>query len=236
MEGHIVRLARIAGILYLLIFVTAGFSEGAVRGVLIDFHDPAATAANVLANADLVRLSVVSDAIAFIADAVVSVLLYLILVPVSKPLAMSAAVLRLIAHPAIALVNLVPYLGGLLVLDGTVDMSAFTADQTQALSMSFLQLHHYGYYLAGAMFGVHCILLGMLLVRSADFSNAIGYVMMAAAAGYLIEAFGNFLAPQYEDVYATIVLVPAVIGEFSVALWLLLKVGRTSPLPKGVQA
>ena len=236
MERSSVRTAQVAGILYLVIFVTAFFSEGAVRGALIDFSDPAATAANLVDNAFLVRLSVVSDATAFIADAVVSVLLYLILAPASKPLAMAAAALRLIAHPAIAVMNLVPYIGGLLVLDGTVDMTAFTPDQTQALSMSFLQLHHYGYYLAGAMFGVHCILLGVLLVRSVDFPNVIGYVMMVAAAGYLIEAVGNFLAPQHEEVYAMIVLVPAVIGEFSVAIWLLLKVGRWSPFPKGVEA
>lgn len=230
------RLARTAGILYLVIFVTAFFSEGAVRGAFIDFSDPAATAANLVDNAFLVRLSVVSDATAFIADAVVSVLLYLILAPTSKPLAMAAAALRLIAHPAIAVMNLVPYLGGLLVLDGTVDMAAFSPEQAQALSMSFLQLHHYGYYLAGTMFGVHCLLLGILLVRSVEFPKLLGYMMMVAAVGYLIESVGSVLAPQHEEVYAMIVLVPAVIGEFSVAIWLLLKVGRWSPFPKGVKA
>ena len=227
------RLARIAGILYLVIFVTAGFSEGAVRADLITYGDPAATAANLLDNSSLVRLSVVSDAVAFIADAIVSVLLYLILVPVSKPLAMSAAVLRLIAHPAIALVNLVPYLGGLLVLDGTVPMASFSAEQTQSISMILLELHHHGYYIAGAMFGVHCLLLGILLVRSVEVPRLIGYVMMLAAAGYLIESIGTFLAPQNHEAYAMIVLVPAVVGELSVALWLLLKVGRQSPLHTG---
>lgn len=236
MADSTARLARIAGILYLVIFVTAFFSEGAVRGAFIDFSDPATTAANLVDNAFLVRLSVVSDATAFIADAVVSVLLYLILAPASKPLAMSAAVLRLIAHPAIALVNLVPYLGGLLVLDGTVPMASFTPDQAQSISMLLLELHHHGYYIAGAMFGVHCFLLGILLVRSIEFPKLLGYVMMVAAAGYLIESVGNFLAPQHEDVYAMIVLVPAVIGELSLALWLLIKVGRQSPLPKGATA
>ena len=236
MERSRRRLALIAGLLYLLIFVTAGFSEGAVRADLIVYGDAETTAANLVGNADLVRFSVVSDAIAFIADAVVAVLLYLILVPVSRPLAMAAAVLRLIAHPAVALLNLVPYLGGLLVLDGTVPMAEFTVAQAQSISMMLLELHHYGYYIAGAMFGIHCLLLGVLLVRSVDFPSPIGYLMMVASAGYLIEAVGSITAPQYAETYAMIVLVPAVLGELSVALWLLLRVGRQSPNAKGAAA
>ena len=129
-----------------------------------------------------------------------------------------------------------PYLGGLLVLDGTVPMAEFTVAQAQSISMMLLGLHHHGYYIAGAMFGVHCFLLGILLVRSIEFPSPIGYLMMVASAGYLIESVGSITAPQYADTYAMIVLVPAVLGELSVALWLLLKVGRQNPMPKGAAA
>ena len=42
-------IARITGLLYLLIFVTAGFSEGFVRASLIVPGDATATAANIVA-------------------------------------------------------------------------------------------------------------------------------------------------------------------------------------------
>ena len=55
------RLARIAGVLYLLVGITGGFAEGFVEPKVYVAGDAAATAAAVVANAGLVRLGVVSD-------------------------------------------------------------------------------------------------------------------------------------------------------------------------------
>src|ERR1700736_1101145 len=55
------RVARIAGVLYLLVGIFGGFAEGFVEPKMYAAGDAAATAANVIANAGLVRLGVVSD-------------------------------------------------------------------------------------------------------------------------------------------------------------------------------
>src|SRR2546430_7817965 len=55
------RLARIAGVLYLLVGITGGFAEGFVEPKMYAAGNAAGTAANVVANAGLVRLGVVSD-------------------------------------------------------------------------------------------------------------------------------------------------------------------------------
>src|SRR2546423_12963431 len=55
------RLARIAGVLYLLVGIFGGFAEGFVEPKMYAAGDAAATAGNVVANAGLVRLGVVSD-------------------------------------------------------------------------------------------------------------------------------------------------------------------------------
>src|SRR5947199_2924881 len=55
------RLARIAGVLYLLVGIFGGFAEGFVEPKMYVAGDAAATAGNVVANAGLVRLGVVAD-------------------------------------------------------------------------------------------------------------------------------------------------------------------------------
>jgi len=98
--------ARVTGVLYLLIIIFAGFSQGYVRGSLVVPDDAVTTAQNIIASPELFRLGFATDLMAFILDAIVSVLFYVLLRPVSKTLALVAAALRLLAHPAIAGINL----------------------------------------------------------------------------------------------------------------------------------
>jgi len=217
------KTARIAGILYLIIIICAGFSEGYVRSSLIEPGDAAATASNILASEGLFRIGFVSDLIAFMSDLVVAVLFYVLLKPVSKTLSLIAASLRLLAHPAIASINLLNHFAALLLLSGDNYLTAFQADQLHALSLFFLNMHHYGYLIAGAFFGLHLLVLGYLLFKSDLFPGILGVLLAIAAAGYLTESFGTFLLPQYEALFAWIVAVTAGIGELSLTLWLLIK-------------
>lgn len=223
------KMARIAGLLYLVIFITAGFSEGYVRSGIIVPGDAAATAGNIMASQGLFRLGFVSDLIAFMSDAVVAVLLYVLLRPVSRTVSLLAAAFRLLAHPAIAAVNLLNHFAALLLVQGDSYLSVFTADQLHALALLFLNMHGYGYLLAGAFFGVHCLILGYLLFKSDYFPGILGIMMAVAAFGYVTESFGNFLFPGHADMLAWFVAVPAVLGEFSLTLWLLIKGIRVRP-------
>src|SRR5713226_6722350 len=55
------RLARVAGVLYLLVGIFGGFAQGFVYPKVYVAGDAATTAANLIANAGLVRLGVVAD-------------------------------------------------------------------------------------------------------------------------------------------------------------------------------
>src|SRR5215467_12713049 len=81
------RLARIAGLLYLLVGIFGGFAEGFVEPKMYVAGDAAATAGNVVANAGLVRLGVVADLV----DQTVFVFLALILYLLLKHVHQSAA-------------------------------------------------------------------------------------------------------------------------------------------------
>src|SRR2546428_5715320 len=55
------RLARIAGVLYLLVGIFGGFSQGFVYPKIYAAGDAATTAGNLVANSGLVRMGVVAD-------------------------------------------------------------------------------------------------------------------------------------------------------------------------------
>src|SRR4051795_2973047 len=81
------RLARIAGVFYLAVAIFGGFAEGFVDPKMYVAGNAAATAGNVLANQELVRMSVVShlvDAVFFVLTAMA---LYILLQHVHKSMA-----------------------------------------------------------------------------------------------------------------------------------------------------
>ena len=217
------KLARLTGVLYLLIIVCAGFSQGAVREMLVINGDAAATAQNILRDSFLFRIGLVTDLFAFLCDAGVAILFYYLLKPVSKGLAITAAVFRLIAHPAIGSLNLINHYAALNILESPGFISTFETGQVQEMSLMFMELHNMGYLIAGAFFGIHCLLLGYLLYRSEWFPKWTGVLLTLAAFGYLIESFGFVLLPEMKNIFRWIVGLSAGIGEVSLTFWLIIK-------------
>ncbi|MCB9304067.1 MAG: DUF4386 domain-containing protein [Lewinellaceae bacterium] len=127
------------------------------------------------------------------------------------------------AHPAIASLNLLNHYMALQAASESGLMSGLGIEQQEAWTMLFLNAHNAGYLLAGAFFGIHCLLLGILLYRSALFPKVFGILMVVAAGGYLLEAFGNFMFPGNQLVLANIVGFSAALGEVSLTFYLLIK-------------
>ena len=168
-----------------------------------------------------------SNLIAFSADAVVAVLLYVLLGPVSRTLALVAAALRLVAHPAIASIDILNQFMTLQLLTSPEYSITFSPEQLNSLALLLLTAHGYGYLIGGVFFGLH--LLGYLLYQSELFPAILGGLIVLAAVGYLTETFTFFLVPAYEPIASTVVLVTAVIGEVVLALDLVVREVRTQP-------
>lgn len=215
--------AKLTGILYLLVILLAGFSQGYVRGTIFISDDPKATLTNITSSEGLFRLGLVSDLLAFMLDAVISILLYQLLKSVNNTMAAIATVFRLLAHPAIASLNLLNHYMALQVASASGLMLSLGIEQQEAWTMLFLKAHNAGYLLAGAFFGIHCLLLGILLYRSALFPKVFGILMVVAAGGYLLETFGNFMFLGNQLVLTNIVGFSAAIGEVSLTFYLLIK-------------
>jgi hypothetical protein len=76
-------------------------------------------------------------------------------------------------------------------------------------------------------FGMHLILLGRIFRRP----GIISLFLIIAGAMYMLDTVARYILPDY-DAYASIFLllvaIPSILGEMSLAIWLLLRGGRTS--------
>jgi hypothetical protein len=215
-------MARFAGFLYLIIAVCGGFSFFYVRTTIIVPGDATATVSNIMASEWLFRLGIVGDAVVFLSEIVLIAILYALLKPVSKTLSLAAAFARL-AMVVMQGMNLLNYFFVLLLVSGAGYLTVFEPDQLHALVLLFLNAYEYVALIWGTFFGLHTLLLGYLVYKSGYFPRILGVLLVLASFGYLIDSFGNFLLPQYDELYASTVVLLAIVGELSLTFWLLIK-------------
>ncbi len=215
--------AKTAGFGYLIIIIAGIFAEFFVRSALIVPGDATATAGNIMASEGLYRIGIAGDLVMLVCDVVVAWALYVLLKPVNKGLALLAAFFRL-THAAINGINVLTMFIPLFLLSGAGYLTGFTTDQLHAHMMLFLDAHNYGYVIALVFFGIHCLILGYLIIKSRYIPNILGILMIAASFGYLIDSYAHILISNYADyamIFLVIVAVPAIIAELSFCLWLL---------------
>lgn len=215
-------LARLAGLLYLVIVVAGLFAELVVRAGVVEPGDAAATAGNILADEGLFRLGFVADLVMVLADIAVAILLYVLLKPVSRTLALLAMVLRLMMDAVLA-VNLMNHLGALLLLDADGPLASVEPGEREALALTALEAHQYGYLVALVFFGLHVAVLGWLFARSTFLPRVLGVLLGIAAVGYLVDSFTYFLIPAYDGALSPLALAPVLVAEIAVVGWLLVR-------------
>ena len=89
--------ARIGGVLYLIIIVIGLFGEAFVRDRLIVSGDAAATAANIMSHESLWRFHIAAELFLLICAVALLLILFVLLKPVSRDLALLAAFFNLVA-------------------------------------------------------------------------------------------------------------------------------------------
>jgi len=220
------KIARILGLLYLVIAVVAPFGMLYIPSNLVVPGDAATTANNIMASESLFRIGLVSDSVVFLVEIVLVVLLYVLFRPINKTLSLVAAFSRL-AMTVVQGVNLLNHLFPLLLLGGADYLTVFEPDQLYAFVLLFLNAHEYVAYIWGAFFGLHCLFLGYLLFKSGYFPRVLGIVLgillVFGSLGYLIDSFGNFLFSNFNATVSMVFLIPGTIGELILTFWLLLK-------------
>ena len=213
--------ARMAGVFYLIIIVLGIWSEAFVRSSLFIPDDPMGTTANIIGAEGLFRLSMAADAIMVIADVALAAALFLLLRPVSAPLALTAMLFRLI-QAAIIGMNLLNQDAALAIINGGATMAAFEGAEVDALASLSLMLHGNGYDIGLIFFGVNSLLTGALLFKSGYFPKTLGILIIGAGLVYLTGSFLVLLAPQLSGPFSMAYALP-LLAETAFCLWLLIR-------------
>jgi Domain of unknown function (DUF4386) len=216
------KTARIAGVLYLAIFVIYPLATS-VRSMLVVPGDAATTVQNVAANESLFRWGMAGESTIFLIEIVLAGLLYVLLRPVSRSISLAAAFARASEGVVMAATNLFTSILTLVVVGGAGYLAAFEVEQQEALALVFQSANDYVILIWGLFFALHLTLLGWLVYRSGFFPKIPGVLLVLAGIGYFAQSFGTMVAPGLSDMLSTVVLVLAVPGELVFALWLLIK-------------
>jgi hypothetical protein len=214
------RLARIAGVLYLLVGIFGGFAEGFVEPQMYVAGNAAATAGNVVANAGLVRMGVLADLLDATVFVFLAMTLYVLLKHVHTGAARAMVVLVALAA-GITCLGAVFEFEGLRVATGAINLAAFGTAGSNSVVLLLLDTQHYGLLAAQIFFGLWLVPLGYLAYKSAMFPRALGVLLVVGAAGYLVDMLAAFLLPDVGTAIHGYVTIPSAIAEIWMVGYLL---------------
>lgn len=153
---------------------------------------------------------------------VVAYLLYVLLRPVSRDLALLMTLFNLVAIATEASYSL-RLVEALFPLGSARYLEAFSAAQLDAMASLALRSHAVGFGIALLLFGPFFLASGYLIRKSTYFPKIIGILYQVAGLAYLANGFGVILAPRFAGQVFAAIVVPAFVGEASFCLWLLVK-------------
>ena len=214
--------ARMGGGLYLIIIVLGIFGEVFVRDKIIVAGDPSATAANITAMESLWRLGIATEFLSLICTIALAMIYYFLLRLVSKELNLLAALFRMtsVVVQAVAVLNLV---AALFPLANAASLKAFTPEQLSALTSLAIKSHNSGFSLALLFTGCTFLFHGYLIFKSGYLPKLLGVLIVVAGLGYLTNSFTLILYPAVASKVFLAIILPVLIGETSLSLWLLVK-------------
>jgi Domain of unknown function (DUF4386) len=203
-----IRYARIGGALYLVIIVAGIIGPLLTRAQLIVPDDAVATAHNITASPELWRLGIAVDVVMQLCDVPVMLILFLLLSPVDKNVALLAVLFNIVQTATLVANQLT-----------LVAAQLLSADQP-ALTYVAIQTYSYGEALGLVFFGFTLLSWGYLIRHSGYLPWILGLLVQIAGVSYVVNSFLLLVAP---DLASIAFLIPSFVGELSLALWLLVK-------------
>src|SRR4051812_15110250 len=204
--------ARLAGALWLIVIVVS-IASIFVNPSIDHGGSVAQAAAGVLAAETPYRLAFALLFFGSLCYLGVTALLYELLRPVDKSVAIFGAFASL-AGITIGAASAVNELTALGLLKEASAVGAVAANQLQGIAQVFLR-EETEFKVGMVFFGCHIISIGYLILRSTFLPRIIGGVLVAGGASYIITSFATFVAPALGDRLAPFVIPIAILGDGS---------------------
>lgn len=209
------RMARIAGVFYLLTIVAAVIAQGVIAERLVDSRDASVTATNILTHGNLYRLGYTAYMIEMTAQIITTMLFYELLKPVSRTGSLLAAVTGVVGCGIKAL-SRVFYVAPALVLEGTHYLNTFSREQLRSIALLFYNVNEMGAAIAVVFFGFSTVITGWLVIRSTYLPRALGWLAVVGGIGWLA-----FLWPPLGYRLNLYVAGVGLLGSLATIIWMI---------------
>lgn len=211
------KYARIVGVAMLLSIVFGFLGEMYLPMQIIVRGDAAATAANIIANPTLFRLTFAAYLVEGTCDAALAVFFYVLLRPVDRNLALLSAFFGIVAMVTYAVAQASFFSASLIVRD-TGGMAAFTVEQRNALALMAIRIAGMTAGLFLCMYGIASAIRGWLIMRSGYLPRVLGILFMIGGAGFILRSWTYIVAPSFSS---PLMLLPLAFGGVPLMIWLL---------------
>jgi hypothetical protein len=214
------RQARIAGLLYFVSSIFAVFGLIYVPQRLIVSGNATATANAIRGSESLFRAGLGSELVGMTIFIFVVLALYRLFEGVDRKQASLMVILILLSVP-LSFVSVLSEMGALTLIGSADFLSVLGRNQLDALALLFLKFHSYGWILASVFSGLWLFPFGALVIRSGFIPRILGFLLIAAGFGWLIDSFSSILFAQPADAVSTITTVLES-AELPIIFWLLI--------------
>jgi hypothetical protein len=214
--------ARQAGVLYLLLGITAPFHLLYIPSAFFVTGDATATARNIIAGELTYRISVFTGLASNIIFLFLALSLYDLLKDADRKQA-RLMVMLVAVGVAVGVVNLLNRIAPLILLSGADFLSVFSKPQLDALAMGFLRLGGSGSHVAMAFWALWLFPFGILVIKSGFIPKLLGILLIVGCIAYLAVSFAAIVFPAYRQGVDRIALPFYALGELSMMIWLLVQ-------------
>lgn len=211
----------VAGLCYLAVIAGGLFAEGMVRRSLVVPGDPAATTRAILENEALWRLGLTVHLL-YLAPALAMKVIVSGLFRSTEPTLARLALVFGVAAVTVEAVALV-YLYVPLAVIETGGATLAALEDASSLIYLATRLFATGFGFSLLFFAGFCVLIGVLILRSRLVPRAIGAMMIVAGSCYVVNTVALIVSPGFFERINPAILLPILLAELSLALWLLLK-------------
>ncbi len=218
-SGTAQHYARWIGALYLISLIAGGWGESHVPDTLLLANDLAGTAHKMAGSVGLFRSSFAAYLVEVACDITLNVLLYALLRPVSRTLALLAMCFGLMGTAVFAAGEMLYFAAALPAIDADV-ARVISPEAKATLTYLCLTIFGYGFGIFSMFYGIAAVIRGHLMLRSGYLPRALGAIVILGGASFIAENFLIVLVPQYHLPY---VIAPMLFAMASMTLWLLIK-------------
>lgn len=222
------RVARTAGALYFLMGAPAVFSLFYVPRRLIVRDNASVTADNILEDQLLFRLGILAELTAAVFLLLLVLVLYRLLSRVDTHHARLMVAL-VVVSVAITFANALNDIAALVFFRGADYLTMLDKSQRDGLGMFFLDLHRQGIGVVGIFWGLWLLPFGILVIRSGFLPRILGALLILNCIGYVAASATSLLMPSYSAIVSRVVM-PTLLGELWIMLWLLIRGARPQSL------